>query len=192
MGRAALPGDDARFYRMTVANNRLGAGSSARLTQTLRIEKGYTYGAYSSVQRAHYPGAFVASSQVRSNVTRASLEIFKDLVGNYGRDFGEDDLDTTKNLIGKGNTRRFETLGGLLRVLETMSDFSLPETYIDQESQELAALTLQDVHADIGELLPIDEMIVVVVGDAKTQLGGLEKLGFGAPVLLDRKGARLP
>ena len=192
MGRAAVAGNDARFYRMTVANNRLGAGSSARLTQTLRIEKGYTYGAYSSVQRAHYPGAFVASSQVRSNVTLASLQIFKDLIGNYRKDFGADDLTTTKNLIGKGNTRRFETLGGLLGVLETMSDFALPENYIDRESQELAALTLQDVHADIGELLPIDEMIVVVVGDAHTQLGGLEKLGFGTPVLLDCKGARLP
>ncbi len=192
MGRATIAGDDSRFYRLTVANNRLGAGSSARLTQTLRITKGYTYGAYSSIQRAHYPGAFVASSQVRSNVTLPSLEIFKELVGNYAQTFGEADLKTTKNLIGKGNTRRFETLGGLLATLETMSSFSLPKDFIAKESHELAKLTLQDVHADIGQFLPIDDMIVVVVGDGETQLAGLEKLGFGPPVLLDRNGRRLP
>lgn len=192
MGRATVPGNDPRFYRLTVANNRLGAGSSARLTQTLRIAKGYTYGAYSSVQRAHYPGAFVASSQVRSNVTSASLAIFKDLVGSYVQTFGEDDLKTTKNLIGKGNTRRFETLGGLLAVLETMSSFALPKDFIARESAQLADLTLKDVHADIGQFLPIDDMIVVVVGDGETQLAGLEKLGLGTPVLLDRKGQRLP
>tara|TARA_R110002096_G_scaffold408075_1_gene606984 strand:- start:96098 stop:98971 length:2874 start_codon:yes stop_codon:yes gene_type:complete len=192
MGRATIPGDDPRFYRLTVANNRLGAGSSARLTQTLRIAKGYTYGAYSSVQRAHYPGAFVATSQVRSNVTLPSLEIFKELIGNYAQTFGEADLATTKNLIGKGNTRRFETLGGLLAVLETMSRFALPKNFIAKESAELAKLTLKDVHSDVGELLPIDDMIVVVVGDGETQLAGLEKLGLGAPVLLDRKGQRIP
>jgi zinc protease len=191
MGRPALRGDDPRFYRMTVANNRLGAGSSARLTQKLRIEKGYTYGAYSSVRRAPYQGAFLASSQVRSNVTRASLEIFKDLVGNYARTFGAEDLATTKNLISKGDTRRFETLSGLLRVLETMSEYNLPHDYIQKQSAELESLTLDDLHAAMAGLFVMEEMTFVVVGDAKTQLAGLEELGYGKPILLDRQGKRL-
>lgn len=192
VGRATVAGNDPDYYRLTVANNRLGSGSSARLTQTLRIAKGYTYGAYSRVERTPYPGAFVASSQVRSNVTRESLEIFKDLIGNYAQTFTEEDLATTKNLIGKGNTRRFETLRSLLSVLETMSTFGLPKDFIAEESEQLANLSLQDIHADIGKHLSIDAMIWVVVGDAKTQLEGLETLGLGSPVLLDRQGNRLP
>jgi zinc protease len=191
MGRPALRGDDPRFYRMTVANNRLGSGSSARLTQKLRIEKGYTYGAYSSVQRKPYQGAFVASSQVRSNVTMASLEIFKDLVGNYAKTFGAEHLATTKNLISKGDTRRFETLAALLRVLETMSEYDLPHDYIQKQSAELEALSLEELHKTMGELLVMEEMSFVVVGDAKTQLKGLEGLGYGKPILLDRQGKRL-
>lgn len=191
MGRAALRGDDPRFYRMTVANNRLGAGSSARLTQTLRIEKGYTYGAYSSVRRAPYVGAFVASSQVRSNVTTASLEIFKDLIGNYKKTFSAEDLSTTKNLISKGDTRRFETLGGLLRMLGTMSQFNLAPDYVQKEGAELDALTLDELHAAMGELLVMEEMTIVVAGDGATQLAGLETLGFGKPVVLDRQGKKL-
>ena len=191
LGRAALRGNDPRFYRMTVANNRLGAGSSARLTQTLRIEKGYTYGAYSSLRRAPYTGAFVASSQVRSNVTKASLEIFNDLIGNYSKTFTEDDLATTKNLISKGDTRRFETLGGLLRVLGTMSEFGLAHDYIEKEGAELEALTLEGLHAAMDSLLVMEEMTIVVAGDGATQWKGLETLGFGEPVLLDRQGKKL-
>ena len=43
----SVKASDPLHYKLEVVNNRLGAGSSARLFQTLRIEKGYTYGAYS-------------------------------------------------------------------------------------------------------------------------------------------------
>lgn len=191
MGRSVASGDDPDFYRLRVAGNRLGSGSSARLTQRLRIEKGYTYGAYSSLQRTPYRGAFVASSQVRSNVTAASLAIFKDLIGNYAATFADADLAITKNLINKADTRRFEEIGDLLTVLETMTQFGLPEDYVQREGAELASLSLTDLQAAIAKLIVMKEMTVVVVGDAKTQLRGLGKLGFGKPILLDRKGQRL-
>ncbi len=40
--------------------------------------------------------------------------------------------------------------------------------------------------------LAIDEMMLVVVGDAKTQLAGPEILGFGHRVPLDCNGQHLP
>ncbi|HET6565497.1 MAG TPA: pitrilysin family protein, partial [Xanthomonadales bacterium] len=51
---------DLDWVRANFANERLGAGSSARLTQLLRIEKGYTYGAYSGLgQYEHAVSPFV-------------------------------------------------------------------------------------------------------------------------------------
>ncbi len=100
-------------------------------------------------------------------------------------------MDTTKNLISKGNTRRFETLGGLLRVLDTMSRFGLAHNYIQKEVEERTALTLEELHVAMPELFVMDEMSIVVAGDGATQLEGLETLGFGKPVLLDRQSKRL-
>jgi zinc protease len=191
MGRKAMRGDDPRFYRATVANNRLGSGSSARLTQKLRIEKGYTYGASSQIERAPYQGAFIARSQVRSNVTLESLEIFKDLLGNYAATFGESDLATTKNLIAKGDSRRFESLGALVRVLETMTEFGLEKDYIQRQQRELSALSLEEVHQLIGEIVDMNRMTIVVVGDAKTQLPRLRARDYGEPIVLDREGKRI-
>ena len=49
-----------------------------------------------------------------------------------------------------------------------------------------------DGHRQLAEqyIVP-DRMIYLVVGDAKTQLGRLRRLGMGDPILLDREGNRV-
>ena len=47
IGKLALSARDENANNLNFANEILGGGSSGRLFQTLRIEKGYTYGAYS-------------------------------------------------------------------------------------------------------------------------------------------------
>jgi zinc protease len=190
-GKPGLQGDHPDFYKFSVAANRLGAGSSARLFQTLRIEKGYTYGAYTQNAKRHYQGPFLAYSQVRSNVTLESLEIFKDLIANYDETFTQADLATTKNLLVKRNTRNFETIGNLLSMLQNVSSFNLPHDYIEQEQAQLKAMTLEQAKTLYQNYAEEQQMIYVVVGDAKTQLAQVNKFGYGAPILLDRKGNKL-
>ena len=43
---------------------------------------------------------------------------------------------------------------------------------------------------DMVNYLNPDKMIYLVVGDAKTQLKPLRKLGCGKPILLDKEGNR--
>ncbi|MFV0543519.1 MAG: M16 family metallopeptidase [Marinicella pacifica] len=177
------------FKAIEIVNNRLGSGSSARLTQMLRITKGYTYGAYSyPIRSEFYPGAFVASTQVRSNVTLESLDILKDLIGHYADTFTEDDLAVTKNILSKGNTRRFETLGQLLNALNELTRFDLGHDFLEQEQALLEGMTLSDAKDYINQYIDEQDMIYVVVGDGKTQLDRLKELGYGEPVVLDRDG----
>jgi len=189
VGKQLPVGIDPDFTAIGIVNNRLGEGSSARLTQMLRITKGYTYGAYSYPSRAEfYPSAFVAATQVRSNVTLESLEILKDLIGNYAETFTADDLATTKNLLSKGNTRRFETLGQLLGALNEVTRFDLGHDFLEQEQAILTNMSLTDAKDYINQYLNEQAMIYVVVGDGKTQLGRLKDLGYGKPIVLDRDG----
>ena len=169
----------------------MGAGISSRLAQTLRIQKGYTYGAYSYIERRGYTGAFVARTQVRANVTLESMQILKDLIGNYASTFHEEDLAVSKNLISKGYSRRFETVGQLLRVLQTISSFDLPANYMEQQQQMVEGMTLEQLRGLANKHMNEQQMIYVVVGDAKTQLENVKKFGYGDPVMLDIKGNRL-
>jgi zinc protease len=191
MGKALVPGNNNHFYPIQFANMRLGGGISARLAQTLRIEKGYTYGAYSYLLSSSYQSPFIASSQVRTNVTLESLEIFKTLVGEYKATYTEDDLAVAKNMTIKSNSRRFETLNSLLGMLETISRFDKAKNYVEQEQNFVINAHLIDVHSAIEDYLNEQEMIYLVVGDAESQLERMSQFGYGEPILLDIDGNRI-
>ena len=190
-GKTVVAADHPLSYPIEVANMRLGGGISARLAQTLRIQKGYTYGAYSYVLDALYPSTFIASSQVRSNVTLESLVIFKDLIGNYAATFEDEDLAVTQNMTIKGNSRRFETLNSLLNMLENISHFNRETDYVMSQQRYVQELTLDDPKTIIQQHLNEQQMIYVVVGDAKTQLERIKELGYGKPVILDIFGDKI-
>ena len=188
VGKPAVAGSDPDFYSVVFANKRLGEGMSARLGQTLRIQKGYTYGAYSYIPDNSYVPPFIASSQVRSNVTLESLEIFKDLIGNYQATYGQEDLETARNMTIKANSRRFETTSQQLRMLENITRNNLAKDYIDAEQTFVQNVDLESVHQTINQYLDEQQMIYVIVGDGETQLSRIESLGYGKPVVLDLNG----
>ena len=61
MGSLAIKGDDPDRFAISVMNRILGGSPASRLFTNLREEKGYTYGAYSSVSSNRYPGVASAS-----------------------------------------------------------------------------------------------------------------------------------
>jgi len=191
VGTLTVPGTDPLLYQLNVANNRLGGGMEARLMRTLRLEKGYTYGAGSFLRSNKFQTPFYAYSQVRTNVTLESLEIFKDLITNYSSTYFQEDLDVTKNKLIKSNALRFETLGSLINMLDNISKYNLPIDYISNEQDILTNMTVEDIQKLASTFLNGQNMIYVVAGDAKTQLELIKNLGFGEAIILDRDGNRI-
>jgi len=187
-GKAIVNGGNEDYYPIQFANTRLGGGMSARLAQTLRIQKGYTYGAYSYLSPSRYQSQFMAASQVRTNVTLESLEIFKDLIGNYKNTYLDDDLAVSKNMTVKGNSRKFETLDQMLNMLENISLYELTDNYIAMQQQYVKDVSIESVKEIIAKYLDEKSMIYLVVGDAKTQLSRMKDLGYGEPIMLDIDG----
>ena len=188
VGKPVLPASAPDFFAIDFANERLGGGMSARLGQTLRIQKGYTYGAYSYLPAAQYQVPFIAASQVRTNVTLESLQIFKNLIGQYQPTYLEEDLATAKNMVIKANSRRFETLDSQLNMLEEISRLGLEDNYIATQQEFVQNASLKDIHQVIKQHLNEQQMIYLVVGDAETQLERIKGLGYGEPVELDIYG----
>ena len=134
---------------------------------------------------------FYAYSQVRSNVTLESLEIFKDIINGYAKSYNSEDLKLTKNKLIKQNALRFERLGSLLDLLDTMSKFDYPDTYIQSQQDILNSMSLIDAQSLAKTQFNANKMYFVVAGDAKTQLKRIEKLGYGKPIVLDREGNQI-
>ncbi|MEL7021979.1 MAG: insulinase family protein, partial [Bacteroidota bacterium] len=142
IGKPMMNGKDENYFATTMLNERLGGGTSARLFQQLREERGYTYGAYSGIPRRMNDSYFSAFASVRSNVTKESVELFQEILGNYSENYNEEDLSVTQNTMVKKNALAFETLRDKMGVLQNISTYDLPMDYIKQQETIVKSMTL--------------------------------------------------
>jgi zinc protease len=183
IGYLSIPRNHPDYYKAEVTNYMLGGTASAKLFMILREEKGFTYGAYSSFSGMEKYGTFSANAAVRSDATLESVTLFRDIMQNYRTTIPQETVDFTKGSLLKGNALRFETIGSLLDMLNTMTSNDLPEDYIKQEEAYLQGLTGDKMVETAQKYIDPMKMYYVVVGDANTQLKPLEKAGLGKPVM---------
>lgn len=192
IGKLTAATGDADFNKVRFTNEKLGGGISGDLAQVLRIEKGYTYGAYSSVPNGTVTRPFTIGTSVRANATQASLETIREMVRAYGPEFDAAAVETTQQKLIKENTRAFESLGAKLGVLRNISRYGLPTNYVETEQAELVDMKVEDFQRIADEYLDESEMIYVVVGDKETQFRPVaefaSKSGKGKVVELDIYG----
>jgi zinc protease len=188
VGHLGLPRTHPHFHAAGVMNYQLGGNFNGVLNMILREEKGFTYGAGSRFSGGLYPGTFFGSSSVMSAATRESVEIFRDEIARYREGVSEEDLAYTKDAMILSNARRFETIGALVGMLNTIATYDEPFDYVLQEEQETREMTLERHRELAQQLLDPGRMIYLVVGDAATQMNQLRGLGLGDPIQLDVNG----
>ena len=193
IGYPALAVTDKDYYPAVVANYILGGGGFAsQLTQQLREGKGYTYGIGSGFSGTRTPGAFSISSGVRSNVTLESSQLIKSILQDYGKNYSEADLETTKGFLIKSSARAFETAGAKLDMLNNISKYGFKPDYVREREQIVKSTTLPRIKELSGKYFDPNKMYWLVVGDAKTQLPRLKELGFGEPIVISGQQAVQP
>lgn len=190
LGLRSVNADDLDWVRTDFANERLGAGSSSRLTQLLRIEKGYTYGAYSGLgQYTRAVSPFVVITSVRSNATGDSLALIRDMLTNYADTFTDEDAATTRNQVIKRDARAMETLGAKLGLLDRIAKLNLPHDVIARDQEILLAMDTAAFRTVIRKYMAEPDMVWVVVGDGATQRKAVTEFAGQPPIELDRQGA---
>jgi zinc protease len=184
IGCPSIPRNHPDYYPATVANYKLGGSFNGLFNLILREEKGFTYGARSNFSGSKNYGTFSATSRVRTNATLESVNIFKTEMEKYRENVPQEYVDFTRSALMKGNALRFETIGGLLDMLHVMTSYNLPVDYIKKEEAFVKGLTVNKELDLAKKYIDPSKMYYVVVGDAKTQLKELEKVGLGTPELV--------
>lgn len=187
-GSPALAITDEDYYAASVMNYILGGGGFAsRLTQELREKKGYTYGIRSGFSGTKAKGAFTISSGVRSNVTLESAMLIKQILKAYPTTFSDKDLETTKSFLTKSNARAFETARAKLRMLSNMSTYGWKSDYVKEQESIVNTMTKARINELANKYVNPDKLIWLVVGDAETQFDRMKELGYGTPILLNKR-----
>lgn len=154
------------YFPLLVMHTVLGANASSRLFMNLREEKGYTYGAYSSLDARRTAGTFRATAEVRTPVTGDSLkEFFYELERIRNTPVSQKEIDDAKSYLTGVFPIRLETQEGLIDQLVQLKMFGFPNTYLETYRQNIQAITIDQVQDVAQKYVTPDRAAVVIVGD---------------------------
>ena len=161
-----------------VAHYILGGGASSRMFMNIREKQGFAYDAHSSVDARRDAGLFSAVTQVRNEVIEPALQaVFDEVAGMAKAPVPEPELARTKNFISGMFVMRLETQNGLATQLITLKLLGLPNSYLEQYTARVRAVTPERIQEVARKYMTPDKAAVVVVGDASKLSKPLEKFG---------------
>lgn len=180
-----LKPNDPMALNAQVLNTIFGGGVfNARLMQNLREDKGYTYGAYSSLSADRWNGGFSAGCSVRNEVTDSAVtEILKELNRIREAKVTAEELALAKNYMAGSFARSLEDPRTVARFALNTYLNELPEDYYATYLQRLEAVTMDDVLAAAERFLSPDSCTVLVVGDKETVAESLKGVGGSKSML---------
>ena len=154
------------YFPLLLMHTVLGANASSRLFMNLREEKGYTYGAYSSLDARRTAGTFRATAEVRTPVTGDSLrEFFYELDRIRNEPVSEKEISDAKAYLTGVYPIRLETQEGLIDQLVQIKMFDLPSNYLELYRDQIQTVTVEQIQQVANNYVKPEEAAIVIVGD---------------------------
>lgn len=157
---------DPDYISSRLLNQILGGGSASRLFMNLREDKGFTYGAYSSIEADKLVGNISASASVRSEVTDSAVyEFVYEIKNLVEKGVTQEELDKAKAELAGGFGRSLEQPGTVATFALNTARYNLPKDYYATYLQKLNAYTVADINATAKRLIEPDKFIITTVGN---------------------------
>jgi len=174
-------GDEA--IQASVMNYLIGGGASGEFFEVLREEKGYTYGAYSSIGGDKIVGHFTASCDARNEVTDSAVIAFLDVMNKFKSEkISEEKLQAAKNYITGSFSRSLESPQTVARFALNIARYNLPSDYYKTYLQKINAVTVDNIQQMANKYITPENAYIIVVGKADDVAEGLEKFGANGKV----------
>jgi zinc protease len=175
VARMGINRADQDYFRGLVANSVL-SGYSGRLNQEIRIKRGLSYGAGSSLDVRREAGPFTATAQTKNE---SGAQVADLLLGELTRlasgDLPDAELTPRKAVLIGGFARNLETVGGLVGQVANLALYGLSFDEINNYVNNVQSITAADVKRFASSRLASREASVIVVGDAKKFLPALKE-----------------
>ncbi|MEK6675571.1 MAG: pitrilysin family protein [Planctomycetota bacterium] len=183
---------DPQRVKYRLLNTILGGSFTSRLVQNLREEHGYTYGARSGFNMRPTTGYMTASSSVRADVTGESIqEFFNELKGIRGGDVSDEETEKARETLRTDVIQSFAGLGGILNEAATRLAAGLTFDTLNDDLKAIQATKTTDLNQLAKPAIPLENGLLILVGDKKTVLEEIKDLGLPKPIEVDVRGNRL-
>lgn len=172
---------------MFVANHAVGGNFSSRINTVLREEKGYTYGATSTLESSRLTGTFTIATAVDSVATAEAVGDILSLVAAADGTLTDTEVATAVRAATQSAPLGYERAEAVVARAELLVAQRLPLDHVDSNLQRIRAVTTERANAAYAEVIDPHGLTVLVVGDAASARAGLKSLGYA-----DLQEVRLP
>ena len=173
--RSAINRDNPDFFTGIVSNAVL-SGYSGRLNWEIRVKRGLSYGAGSSLDTRRSAGAFIATASTKNE---SGAEVSALTLGEISK-LAADGVAQTEltprqaSLIG-GFARQMETTNGLVGQVSSLAIYGINFDQLNQFVSRVQAIKPEDVKKFASTNFNTDSTSLIVVGNAKLFLPDLQK-----------------
>ena len=175
LARTGINRKDPDYFRGIVSNSVL-SGYSGRLNQEIRIKRGLSYGAGSTLDTRRDVGPFLASAQTKNESGAIVADL---LLGEIGRLSSAPPADvelTPRKAVLIGNfSRNLETAGGLVGQVGSLALYGMGLDEINRYINNVQAVSTADIQKFAGTRLDAKTANIIIVGNAKEFLPELQK-----------------
>lgn len=177
-GAFGIDRGDPRWAAVSVAGYAMGGAFLSRLNAVLREEKGYTYGVRMNFSPLRSGGSFAVQGSFRTEVTADALRLTRELIQTGSQPFTDAEVADAVNYFVGVSPLRYATADGVSDQVATQLLAELPADYVDQSLAELRRVTPEAATQAYDSLVHLDDLSLVVVGDAEAIADPLRAVGF--------------
>jgi predicted Zn-dependent peptidase len=176
------------FVSVVVLNTVLGGYFNSRMNANLRESKGYTYGAHTTFDVRRFRGPFIASADVRNEVTDSAItEMLYELDRIRKDPVTAEELDMVKRFLVGSFPLQLETPSQIASKVIDLELYDLPRDFYDTFNDRVGRTTADDLLRTAQKYLHPDRLAIVVSGSSKEVVSKLEKFGSVKMVDVDGK-----
>ena len=178
VGRRLGSEEVGHFELLSLSSKFMGGGFGSRLFQELRVKRGLTYGAYSSVGVQRGYGVATMQTSTKNESIGEVLAVIQQTVQDVSeKKFATMELDRSKGNLAGGYPFQFELVSAFLGQLIFLDHTGRSFREFQQYPERVKALSPKDVAGKVKSLFS-GEQTVVVLGSRELlgQLGGSSKV----------------
>jgi len=175
---------------LQLMNEVLGSGFNSRINLNLREDKGWSYGAGSTIRNTQAERPFIVHAPVQSDKTVESLkEIRKELSAiTSNRPASQDELSRLLDKRILTLPGRWETARSVNADIAALVTYGLDESYWDSYVSKLRDINLEQVNNVAKQHINADKMVWLIVGDRSKIEQSIRDADIGKVIIIDDQG----
>ncbi len=166
MGMTAIARNNPDYFPLIVGNYALGGGGFvSRLMNEVREKRGLAYSVFSYFAPGQETGIFQAGLQTKNDQASMALDVMTETISQFiAKGPTQSELDAAKANLINGFPLRIDNNRKLLDNVSSIAWNGLPLNTLDTWTEQVNAVTREQVEIAFQKYLAMDRMKIVVLG----------------------------